>query len=426
MTMTLILAALAILVLLMLSGLFSGTETALTAASRARLHQFEKDGDRAAARVNRLRERPEDMLGALLLGNNLVNILASSLATFFLTRLFGPAGVAIAAGVMTALVLIFAEVLPKTLAFTRPEAAAMRLSPLAKLAVVLFAPAVWFVQGVVRRTLRLFGVNVDQDQSFLTAHDEIRGAIEVHHEEGLMPKRDRDMLGAVLDLTDLTVADVMVHRKNISMIDASLPPPEIVQQALEAAHTRLPMWKDEPENIIGILHAKDLLRALNEAGGKANKIDMTRIMREPWFVPETTRLKDQLNAFLKRQAHNALVVDEYGGLMGLLTLEDILEEIVGEIDDEHDVASTGIRRQKDGSVNVDGVVSIRDLNRAMDWNLPDEDAVTIAGLVIHEAQTIPEPGQVFVFHGHRFQILRRRRNQITALRVSAPMENDSI
>ncbi len=426
MTMTLILAALAILVLLMLSGLFSGTETALTAASRARLHQFEKDGDRAAARVNRLRERPEDMLGALLLGNNLVNILASSLATFFLTRLFGPAGVAIAAGVMTALVLIFAEVLPKTLAFTRPEAAAMRLSSLAKLAVVLFAPAVWFVQGVVRRTLRLFGIDVDQDQSFLAAHDEIRGAIEVHHEEGLMPKRDRDMLGAVLDLTDLTVADVMVHRKNISMIDASLPPPEIVQQALEAAHTRLPMWKDEPENIIGILHAKDLLRALNEAGGKANKINMTRIMREPWFVPETTRLKDQLNAFLKRQAHNALVVDEYGGLMGLLTLEDILEEIVGEIDDEHDVASTGIRRQKDGSVNVDGVVSIRDLNRAMDWNLPDEDAVTIAGLVIHEAQTIPEPGQVFVFHGHRFQILRRRRNQITGLRVSAPMASDRI
>lgn len=416
MTLTLILAGLAILLLLILSGLFSGTETALTAANRARLHQLEKDGDKAAARVNRLRERPEDMLGALLLGNNLVNILASSLATFFLTRLFGPAGVAIAAAVMTALVLVFAEVLPKTLAITRPEQAAMRMSFPATYIVKVLSPAIWLVQTIVRRTLRMFGVDIDRGQSVL-AHDEIRGTIEVHHEDGLMQKKDRDMLGAVLDLTELSVADIMVHRKSISTIDATLPTEEIIRQAMDAAHTRLPLWENDQENIIGILHAKDLLKAIAETQGQTNTLNIRHIMREPWFVPETTKLKDQLNAFLKRKAHNALVVDEYGALMGLVTLEDILEEIVGEIDDEHDVASSDIRKQADESVNVDGTVTIRDLNRAMDWNLPDDDAVTIAGLVIHEAQTIPEPGQVFVFHGHRFQILRRRRNQITALKV---------
>src|SRR3989344_5320177 len=197
---------------------------------------------------------------------------------------------------------------------------------------------------------------------------------------------------------------------------------EFVEAVLESAHTRMPLYKDDPENIVGVMHAKDLLRALAQADGDMDRLDILAIAREPWFIPDTTNLKDQLNAFLKRHTHFALVVDEYGGLKGLITLEDILEEIVGEIEDEYDVAIPGVRPQPDGTVNVDGSVPIRDLNRAMDWDLPDEDAVTVAGLVIHEAQTIPRVGQTFIFHGHRFQIVRRERNQITALRVSSPIE----
>jgi Mg2+/Co2+ transporter CorB len=208
----------------------------------------------------------------------------------------------------------------------------------------------------------------------------------------------------------------------MSLLDAELPPRELIAETLEAPYTRLPLYKGDPENIIGVIHAKDLLRAVAAAEGRVDQLDVMSIAREPWFIPETTKLKDQLNAFLRAKNHFALVVDEYGALQGLVTLEDILEEIVGEIEDEHDMPVQGVRRQPDGSVNVDGDVTIRDLNRAVDWELPDDDWVTVAGLVIHEAQTIPEPGQTFIFHGHRFQVLKRKRNQITGLRVSPPLE----
>jgi Mg2+/Co2+ transporter CorB len=230
------------------------------------------------------------------------------------------------------------------------------------------------------------------------------------------------MLGGVLDLSEMDVSEVMVHRKQIELLDADLASTELVAQALATGHSRIPLYRGEPENIVGVLHAKDLLAAMAAPGAKIAKLDVAGLAREPWFIPETTNLKDQLNAFLKRRAHFALVVDEYGALKGLVTLEDILEEIVGEIDDEHDAAVQGVRRQPDGSVHVDGVVTVRDLNRAMDWDLPDDEAVTVAGLVIHEAQAIPTVGQVFLFHRHRFQVLRRQRNQVTALSISAPLE----
>jgi len=225
----------------------------------------------------------------------------------------------------------------------------------------------------------------------------------------------------VLDLGDLTVAEVMVHRRQIAMLDVDAPIRELVADALASPYTRLPLYRGEPENVVGVLHAKDLARAI-VAAGDVGAVDISAVAAEPWFVPETTNLKDQLNTFLKRRAHFALVVDEYGALQGLVTLEDILEEIVGEIEDEHDAAIEGVRREPDGSVIVDGDVAVRELNRALDWDLPDEHAVSVAGLVIHEAQAIPEAGQTFIFHGHRFQIVRRQRNQITSLRVSPPLE----
>ncbi|HEX4181058.1 MAG TPA: HlyC/CorC family transporter [Caulobacteraceae bacterium] len=412
-----------IIILLAVSALFSAAETALTGASRGRMHQLERDGDRAAGRVNALISNRERMIGAVLLGNNLINILASALTTEVLTReIPGGWGVAAATVLMTVLVLVFAEVLPKTLAITRPDDTARWISAPTQAVVRLFGPVVFSVQWFVRRTLGVFGVKIDMTTDVLAAHEEIRGAVEFHHSEGLVESGDRRMLGGVLDLAGLDVSQIMVHRKSIEMLDADLPPRELVEQALAAPHTRLPLYRGDTENIVGVVHAKDLLRALATTEGGIDQLDVGSICREPWFIPDTTNLKDQLNAFLKRRTHFALVVDEYGALQGLVTLEDILEEIVGDIEDEHDLTVQGVRKQADGSVNVDGDVAIRDLNRAMDWNLPDEEAVTVAGLVIHEAQTIPEPGQVFMFHRHRFQVLRRQRNQLTGLRVSPPIE----
>ena len=421
--MTLGIVFLCILALLAVSALFSAAEAALTAASRGRMHQLEKDGDKAAGRANRLIGDRESMIGAVLLGYNLINILSSALATEFIGKAVpGWLGVAIATGVMTALVLVFVEVLPKTLAITRPDDVARGLSAFILFFVKLLDPIVDAIQWIVRKTLRLFGVDIDMKADVFAAHEEIRGAVEFHHEEGAIESRDRRMLGAVLDLSDMDVSEVMVHRKAIVMLDADLPPRELIEEALNAPHTRMPLFKEDPDNIVGVIHARDLLKAVSEKSGKVQDLDIMAIARPPWFIPETTNLKDQLSAFLRAKNPLALVVDEYGALQGLVTLEDILEEIVGEIEDEHDTPVHGVRRQADGSVNVDGDVTIRDLNRALDWELPDDEWVTVAGLVIHEAQTIPKPGQVFIFHGHRFQVLRRHKNQITALHVSPPLE----
>ncbi|KCZ54153.1 membrane protein [Hyphomonas beringensis] len=408
----------AIFVLLGMSAFFSGSETALTAASRARMHQLEKEGDKRAEAVNKLIAKRENLIGAILLGNNLVNILASVLATSLFTALFGQGGLALAlaTAVMTVLVLVFAEVLPKTYAITRTDTMAMSVARPIGSFVFVASWIVNIIQFIVSTTLKILGLG-DPDAT-PTAEEEIRGAIDLHASEGGVGAEDRLRLVGALDLKELTVEDVMIHRKNIKMLNADLDPRQLVMKALASPHTRLPLYRGEKEEIVGILHAKDLLRAAMAQGGDLSALDVDSILRKPWFVPETTPVQDQLDAFLQKRSHFALVVDEYGELQGLITLEDILEEIVGHIHDEHDVAVQGVRPQEDGSVNVDGWVPIRDLNRATGWNLPDEEAVTVAGLVIHEAQTIPEPGQSFVFHGYRFNILRRQRNQVTGLNIS--------
>ncbi|MFN3610098.1 MAG: HlyC/CorC family transporter [Hyphomonas sp.] len=408
----------AIVILLMISAFFSGSETALTAASRARMHALERDGDKRARTVNKLIANRENFIGAILLGNNVVNILASVLATTMFTALFGQGGLALvlATAVMTILVLIFSEVMPKTYAITRPDSVALIVAGPISMVVKAASWIIKLIQLIVNGVLRLLGVGAPT--SPLSAEEEIRGAIDMHAAEGGVDKENHLRLVGALDLKDLTVEDVMIHRKNIYMLDASLEPRQLIMKALSSPHTRLPLYRGEKEEIVGILHAKDLLRAALPLGGDVSKLDLDSILRKPWFVPETTPVQEQLNQFLARGQHFALVIDEYGELQGLITLEDILEEIVGAIHDEHDVQIQGVRPQADGSVNVDGWVPIRDLNRATGWDLPDEEAVTVAGLVIHEAQTIPEPGQSFVFHGYRFNVLRRQRNQVTGINVS--------
>ena len=417
----LLLTALAILVLLVLSGFFSGSETALTAASRGKLRSQADKGSRGAAMALAITEDNERLIGSVLLGNNLVNILATSLATALFTSLFGDGGVALATLVMTFLVLIFAEVLPKTYAITNAERAAALVSPVIRVVVLLFSPAVGAVRALVRAILRLFGVRTDPDTNVLAVREEIAGALSLGHQEGVVEKEDRDRILGALDLGERTVEEIMLHRSGIEMIDADAEPQAILRQCLDSRYTRLPVFRGEQENIVGVVHAKDLLRAIHALGADPERLagfNVTEVAMPPYFVPDTTTLDDQMREFLRRHTHFALVVDEYGALQGLITLEDILEEIVGEITDEYDDrAAPELERTRDGTVLVEGQMTIRDLNRATDWNLPDEEANTVAGLVIHEAQSIPNEGQVFSFHGFRFEVLGREANRITRLRI---------
>ncbi len=416
-------AVLIVTICIALSAFFSGSETAMTAASRVRMHGLERNGDKRAKLVNRLLSSRGRLIGAMLLGNTIVNIGASAFMTNVLTGLFGDAGVIYATILMTILLLIFSEVLPKTIGINFPDRMSLIVARPAAFFVYAMTPVMIAIDAVVGGVLRLVGLRAGEHSSVLTPQEELRSAVDLLHKEGSVERSHRDMFGGLLGLNELTVEDVMVHRTRMRTIDANLPPAEIVRAVLASANTRLPLWRDQPENIVGVLHAKDLLRALAAAQGDASKLNIDEVAFSPWFVPATSSLEDQLQAFLERKTHFALVVDEYGSVMGLVTLEDILEEIVGDIRDEHDLAVQGLRALPDGSVTVDGAVPIRDLNRAMDWSLPDDEATTVAGLVIHEAQAIPEPGQVFSFHNFRFEILRKQRNRLTALKIT-PMPLD--
>jgi Mg2+/Co2+ transporter CorB len=400
-----------------LSAFFSASETALTAASRARMHALEKNGDRRAVLVNRLLASRARLIGTTLLGQTLVSVGSSALLTSVLVAFAGERGALYATGLMTVLLLVFAEVMPKTVAINYPDRTSLLVARVISFFVAIFGPVLVGVEALVRGFLKVVGIDTSRRQSILSGHEELKSAVDLMHREGGVGRSDRDMFGGLLDLRDLEVSDVMVHRTKMLALNADLPSQDLIGEVVAAPYSRLPLWRGQPENIVGVLHAKDLLRALDAGGGKVKDFKVEKIALEPWFVPETTPVQVQLQAFLKRKTHFALVVDEYGVVMGLVTLEDILEEIVGDIADEHDLIVQGVRLLSDGSVIVDGSVPIRDLNRAMAWDLPDEEATTIAGLVINEARAIPESGQVFSLHDFRFEVLRKTRNRITSLKI---------
>lgn len=417
-------ATLAVLFLLMASAFTSGTETAMTGASPARIHQLAGEGNRRARLAKSLLEQKEKLIGSLLLGNNLFNVLATAIAADVLIKLFGDAGIAYATLIMTALVVIFAEVLPKTYAIRHPERMALTVVPLVNLLVLVLSPVTQAVQWIINSAFRLFGVRAQADL-YSSSSEALRGAIDLHAEQGNMTKQDRDMLGGILDLADVEVRAVMTHRSTMETIDASQPLKQVLEQVVASPYSRIPVWRGEPESIVGVLHAKDLLNAVQKHGSELDDLKLADLYQRPWFVPDTTSLKRQLIAFRQRRQHLAMVVDEYGDLEGLVTLEDIIEEIVGEIADESDIEQEGILPQSDGSYLVSGWITMRDLNRALGWKLPDEEASTIAGLVIHEAQRLPEVGQSFAFHGFRFVVLRRQKNQIVLLKVTPPEDEDA-
>jgi Mg2+/Co2+ transporter CorB len=414
-------AAPAVLLCLALGAYMSAAETAITGASPPRMHRLAQQGSKRAAMVNRLLERKDEAVSAVLLGNSVMNILSASLTTAVLTAIFGAAGVVYATVIVGVLVVVFAEVMPKTWALLRADRMALALAPSILFSLALLGPPARAVAWISRVFLKAMGVKVDRKHDAEEHTELLRGAIEMHGGDATDTDApaEKAMLRNVLDLGDRTVADVMTHRGNVALIDADAPPDSIVETALAAPYTRIPLYRGEADNVIGVIHAKDLFRAVRAAGGPAGlKVD--EIMTPPWFIPESTILFDQLEAFRERHEHFAIVVDEYGALRGIITLEDIIEEIVGNIEDEHDAIRRGVIRRDDGTFVSQGDVPIRDLNREFGWELPEDVAITIAGLVLHEARRIPEVGQIYAFYGFRFEILKREGTRIAELRIVPP------
>ncbi|MFM9890740.1 MAG: HlyC/CorC family transporter [Rickettsiales bacterium] len=408
----------AIILCIVASGFFAGAETAVTSISRARLFALIQEGDRRAKKVGELHKDKEALIGSLLLGNSAVHILGSALAAGMAIKLWGEGGVFYASAIMTVVVVTFGEVLPKTYAILNSESVTLRVSYLLWIICRILKPLTRVIQWIDYPFLWLLGVRDGRDRSLVSASDAIRGAIEMHHHEGEVEKGDRDMLGSILDLGARDVSEIMLHRKQVESLDIGEDPEDIIRMAIASNHSRIPLWKNNPENIVGVLHLKDLFRLLQQQKIGLTREMIRRVAQKPWFVPETTKLDDQLAAFQTKRKHFACVVDEYGAWLGIVTLEDIIEEIVGEIEDEHDPLSIAdVMPYGEHAYKVAGTVTIRDLNRQMDWDLPDAHAATVAGLVLHIARVIPDVGAVFELAGYRFTIAERRANQVTQLYV---------
>ena len=411
---------LGIFLLMLTSSFFSGSETALTACSSARMVAAERDGNKRAGLVNRILEKKERMIGAMLLGNTLVNILASALATHLFITLWGDVGVLIATGIMTILILIFCEVLPKTYAIHKADKMAMGMAPTIHLVILILSPIVDLITRIVRLLLRLIRADISKISS---GHhlEMLRGAIEMHKGPDEETQKQRVMLRSILDLANVGVGEIMIHRRNVAGLDIEQPAADIIDEVYSSPYSRIPLWRGDSDNIVGLIHTKWLLRELKAVGNDPAKVDLEMICAEPWFIPDSTSLYEQLQAFRERGEHFAFVVDEYGSYMGIVTLEDILEEIVGDISDEHDIHVPGMRRQPNGTYLVTGSVTIRDLRRELEWEFDDDEYTTVAGLILHESQRIPDVGQSFMFYGYRFDVIRRHRNQITLVRITPPL-----
>ena len=414
----LIILFISILLLLILSGFFSGSETALTASTRSRLTGLSNKGHKNAKTAIELLNKKESLIGAILLGNNLVNILASALATSLSIKIFGDTGVAYAVIIMTALIVIFAEILPKTYALTNSEKLALTVSPIFRPIVYLLWPVTWMMEKIVFFILSIFKIKLEKNMRVLSVEDEIRGALDLHHKEGRLYKSDKDMVTGVLDLAEVTVEDVMVHRSNMFTVNIDDDPKKILNSVINSSFTRIPVWQNNDENIIGIIHSKHLLKIMSQSRD-ITRSDMMQSLIKPLFIPETTSLKEQLKMHLNTKKKLAIVVDEYGVLMGMISLEDIMEEIVGDITDEIDEGLTSVVKNEDGTLTINGGTEIRDINRIYNWDLPEEEANTLSGLIIHESRSFPSEGQVFNYYGFIFEILEVKDNLIHKIKVSS-------
>ncbi|NQW00497.1 MAG: DUF21 domain-containing protein [Rhodospirillales bacterium] len=419
---SLLIPLLTVLGLILISAFFSGSETGLTSVANAKIYKLKMAGNRRAIILSKLREDKERLIGAILLGNNIVNIAASAIATALAIKLFGETGVVYATVLMTVLVLIFAEVLPKTYAVRHAEKVALSVAPVFVLITKILAPFTMAVHVIVNFTLNLL-TTAPQDN--MSGTEILRGAIEMYHEEGGVEENDRNMLSGIIDLEAVDVEKIMIHRNDMSTTSIDQPFSKIAAFVANSNHSRIPLWQGSPDKIVGVLHAKDLFKVTQNQQGDLDDLDIKSVVREPWYVPETTTLKNQLQAFRSHRRHFALVVDESGGLSGLVTLTDILEEVVGDIEDEHDKPEDHpIRKTADGAYEVEGAISIRDLNKALGWNFPLNETSTLAGLVMQLAQRIPDEGDIFEMDNFMFQVLGKNGTQLTRIKIRQTISAD--
>lgn len=415
-----------IFILLVISATLSGLETAVTAASKAKIHQLAKEGGFKAAIVKDLQQNIGLVISGILMVNTIFNAISVSLMTGLIIEFMGSDGIAgelLASFVMAAILVVYAEVLPKMLAVRNPENMILKFAPSLRILFKVIHPMTTTMTWIAQISLKIVRYKIPQNAADHASVDELKGVIDLHHGPGQDVAHERAMLKSVLDLGSVQVSEIMTHRKNVTMVNADDPLDLVFEQILATPYTRIPVWQGTPDDIVGVLHIKTLLKAIQATRGSYESIKFKDIAADPWFIPANTDLLDQLHAFRSRREHFAMVVDEYGAIMGIVTLEDVLEEIVGEISDEHDLNVLGVRPQTDGSYIIDGTVTIRDLNREFEWDLPADDASTIAGLILHKTRMIPDVGQWFIINNFRIQILRRYRNQIMLVQIYPPIHD---
>ncbi|WP_025264341.1 HlyC/CorC family transporter [Wolbachia endosymbiont of Onchocerca volvulus] len=411
-----------IFVLLILSFLFSGAEIGLTSISRSRVNKLKLDGNKKAKVIDHLLNKKELTIGTILLGNTIINITCSALLTAIVINFFGNEGVFLLTITMTFCILLFCEVLPKTYAMQNPEKFTSFSAYFVLFFVKIFSPLTSGIQFIVNLILKLCGPH--KDREVISAADAMRNIIVLHRSEGTMLKQDLDMLNSILDLAETEISEIMTHRRNLFSLDIDRNKEELIREILTSSHSRVPLWQKEPDNIIGVVHVKNLINALREKDNRTEEVNITQVMSKPWFIPESTPLSVQLHNFRKNRKHLAFVVDEYGALQGIVTLEDILEEIVGEISDEHDLITENfIKKISDNMYHIEGKSTIRNINRQLHWNLPDEEATTLAGMIVNEIERIPDEGEEFSMYGFYFKILKKDKNTITAIEVRAKIDN---
>lgn len=414
-----LLTTISVFLLLCLSGFFSGSETALTGASEAYMQEKDKNENSPRAKIiNRLFKKRDKLIITTLIGSNLANTLATSLSTSLLVGLFGNEGIVYATLIMTILVLIYTDMLPKTYAVKNANKVALAVAPLISFFVTIFTPVAYVLQKITSLTFKLFSLD-KTDSSEEMAISEIRGAIDMY--DGMEIKEEKHMLKSILDLADINVYDVITHRKNLFCLDIDMKMQDIIISLKDCPYSRVPLYQDKPENIVGVLIVKNLLKKCLEVGEDLSKVNLKEIMIKPWFIPENTNLLHQLSLFKTRREHFAIVIDEYGDIDGIITMEDILEEIVGDINDENDITlntNSQIKKLDEKIFMIDGEVSIRDLNRQNGWKISDENMTTIAGYLLDMTRIIPKEGQEFIFHNFKFEIVKRTKNQITLIKIT--------
>lgn len=414
----LLISILIIIFLLLLSGLLSGSETSITSVSKSKIHKMAIRGDKRAKHLLYLISKKSDLISSLLIGNNFVNILASVLATAVLIKYYGDNAVVYSTIIMSLLIVIFSEVLPKSYALIKPDRFALAMAKYLVFFSKIITPIMLLIKGINWSFFKIMRIDMDNKITTKTAREDIRNIIDMHEDEGRLLKDEGNMLNAILDLKEITVEKIMTHRKNIYSIDLNNTN-EFFFKISKSSFSRIPVWEKNPNNILGLIHAKNILTNLNDKG----QLDILKIKEnliKPWFIPETTKAKDQLTEFIQRHEKLAFVVDEYGELMGLISMEDIIEEIVGNIFDEKDFSTIGIRKIDSNTYRIRGDVNIRDINRELDIAIPNNNSSTIAGYLIHETESFPEVGQIFSFGNILYEIINKNKNQITQIKLVLP------